>query len=149
MEVRSDRRFRFDVEPQAVWDAIGQIESYREWWPWLVEFEARGLQPGDVWRCAVRPPLPYTVRFAIELLELAEPHLVTAQLTGDISGTARLEIQPAGTGSDLRLTSALGPNGRAFRLFATTARPIARYGHDWILDTGAAQFAKRALTPAD
>jgi len=146
--MRSDRQFRFDVEPHVVWDAIGQVDLYHEWWPWLVEFDARGLESGDVWRCAVKPPLPYTLRFAIELVDVEKPNLVTGKLSGDLKGTAGLEIAAAADGSggsDLRLTSALGPSGFAFRLFASAARPLARYGHDWILDTGAAQFAKRAF----
>jgi uncharacterized protein YndB with AHSA1/START domain len=149
VEVRSDRRFRFDADAQTVWDAIGDVESYREWWPWLVDFEAKGLHLGDVWQCAVKPPLPYTLRFDIELIDLVEPSLITAEVTGDISGGARLEIRPGDHGSDLRLISSLQPTGLAFRVLATAARPVARYGHDWILDNGAAQFAKRALGQPD
>jgi uncharacterized protein YndB with AHSA1/START domain len=146
VEVRSDRRWRFEAEPAVVWAAIGDVTSYRRWWPWLVDFDARGLESGDLWTCAVKPPLPYTVRFTIELDEVIEPRLVTSRLAGDLRGTARLELEPAADGaSDLRLVSALGPTGLALRALSAAARPVARYGHDWILDSGAAQFASSAL----
>ena len=70
MEVRSDRRFRFDAAPPAFWAAIGSVDDYPRWWPWLRSFEARALAPGDEWRCTVKPPLPYVVRFTIHLDEV-------------------------------------------------------------------------------
>jgi len=27
------------------------------------------------------------------------------------------------------------------------AKPVARFGHDWVLDSGARQFIARAITP--
>ena len=31
------------------------------------------------------------------------------------------------------------------RTFAAVARPVVRFGHDWVLDTGVQQFRSRAL----
>ena len=82
----SDRPYHFAVTPAALWSAIAETADYRRWWPWLTGFEANGLVAGDVWRCAVRPPLPYTLRFAIHLDEVVPTTLVTARLSGDIAG---------------------------------------------------------------
>ena len=100
---------------------------------------------GDDWRCTVSPPLPYTLRFTIHLDAVEEPRLVTSHITGDIRGTASIEIAPMPGGSELHLTSMLTPSRRAFGFVATIARPIVRRGHDWVLDTGAEQFVSRAL----
>jgi hypothetical protein len=81
MEVQSERRFHFDAEPAELWHAMGSVERYREWWPWLRSFDASGLAPANA----------------------------------------------------------------LLRVLATVGRPIARYGHDWVLDVGAGQFASRAL----
>ena len=40
------------------------------WWPWLTSFDAAGLVAGARWQCTVRPPLRYSVRFAIDLEEV-------------------------------------------------------------------------------
>jgi hypothetical protein len=145
MEVQSERRFHFDAEPADLWHAIGSVERYREWWPWLRSFDAAGLVAGDRWRCTVKPPLPYTVRFTVHLQEVVPVTQIVAAVTGDIEGRARLDIAPVEDGCTVHLRSGLAPANALLRVLATVGRPIARYGHDWVLDVGAGQFASRAL----
>ena len=145
MELASDRHYRFPVPADAFWSAIGATDDYRRWWPWLRTFDAEGLVAGDVWRCAVRPPLRYTVRFAVHLGTVEPPRVIDARVEGDIAGTARLVVTPRDDGCDVRLTSTLAPSHRGLALLASVARPLVRRGHDWVLDTGARQFASRAL----
>ena len=92
VELVSDRRYRFALQPDALWSALDATDDYRRWWPWLRTFEADGLRAGDRWSCAVRPPLPYTLRFVIHLDDVDPPRLITAHVTGDITGEARVEI---------------------------------------------------------
>jgi hypothetical protein len=141
----SDRSYRFEVASHALWSAIGDTADYPRWWPWLSDFEANGLMAGDVWTCTVRPPLPYRLRFAIHLDEVVPTTLVTARVSGDIAGTARLDIVPSDGGCDVRLRSSLSPSSAAFGVLALFARPIVRRGHDWVLDTGARQFVRLAV----
>lgn len=147
VELTSGRQYRFAIDPDGLWSALDATDSYQRWWPWLRTFDADGLTAGGQWHCAVRPPLPYTLRFTIHLDEVVPPRLVRAHLTGDIAGMARVEVEPSTDGCDVRLTSTLSPSSRAFALFATIARPAVRRGHDWVLDTGAGQFAARAVEP--
>lgn len=141
----SDRRFRFPVAPTDFWATAARTDEYPSWWPWLRAFEARGLVAGDVWRCAVRPPLRYTVRFTVHLEEAEPPRTIHARIAGDIVGTARLRVDPDGNGCVVRLTSSLEPDGRVLGLLTRLAGPLARRGHDWILATGAEQFTREAL----
>ena len=145
MRLESDRSYRFAVPPGTLWSAIAETAEYPSWWPWLTAFEARGLVSGDVWRCTVRPPLPYRLRFAIHLDEVVPTEVVAARISGDIAGTARLDVAADDDGCAVRLRSSLEPNGTAFGWLARLAGPIARRGHDWVLDTGARQFVTRAL----
>jgi uncharacterized protein YndB with AHSA1/START domain len=150
VELASDRRYHFDASPGEVWAALADTAGYRRWWPWVAAFDGDRLAAGDAWRCAVRPPLGYTVRFTIHLDEVVRPTSVAARVAGEIRGDARIELEPCGDGCALRLTSTLAPGNRAFALLAAIARPIVRRGHDWVLDTGARQFAARALgAPSD
>jgi hypothetical protein len=56
-----------------------------------------------------------------------------------------MTIAPIGEGCTVHLVSELVPDNRLLRAAALVARPIVRFGHDWILDTGASQFAASAL----
>ena len=145
MHVGSDRSYRFDASPEAVWSAVSDLGSYRRWWPWLRRFDATALATGDVWRCTVQPPLPYTLRFTVTLDEVAPPRLVRASVAGDIEGSAALDVGPWGTGAEVRLVSELSPTNALLRAVAVAAGPVVRFGHDWVLDTGARQFSERAL----
>ncbi len=145
MEIRSDHTFTFDADPDAVWRAIGTTDRYRTWWPWLRRFDAGPLEAGQRWTCEVRPPLPYTVRFVVTIDEVVVPTRVASTIEGDIAGTAVLGLVAHDAGSELRLTAALQPDNTLLRSLGVLARPLARFGHDWVITTGARQFARAAL----
>ena len=145
MELRSDRRYPMPAETAAVWAAIGSVDQYRQWWPWLRQFEAEGLVEGDVWVCAIQPPLPYSLRFTVRIDHLEVPGTIEVTIDGDVTGTARVELVPSAEGSEIHLVASLSPSRRWLQAVSILARPLARFGHDWILDTGARQFAERAL----
>lgn len=145
MQVRSDRSYRFSHPPEAVWDAIGRVDAYRDWWPWLRAFAARGLVAGDRWECAVRPPVPYVLRFTITLDRVAELRQIDATVSGDLTGTAAVVLTPTQAGCDVRLTSSLEPTARPLRTVMRVAPGLGRFGHDWVLDVGVRQFRRRAL----
>ncbi len=147
VDVRSDRRFRFDAERAVVWAAVARVDRYQEWWPWLHDFDGAAMREGERWRCVIRPPLPYQLRFDVVLVEVIEHRRVSARLDGDITGWAQLTAVDRGAGCELRLQSALSPANRTLRLVASVARPVVTFGHDWVLDTGAREFRSRALPP--
>ena len=93
----------------------------------------------------VQPPLPYTLRFRLELTGLQPGTSVDADVAGDIRGDASFSLAPApGGGTDVHLVSALEPGNAFLRTVARWAAPIARYGHDWVLDQAVRQFADHA-----
>ena len=145
MEIRSDRRHQFSVGPDELWAAMARVDAYREWWPWLRHFEAGALEAGATWAAVVQPPAPYRLRFELHLGDVEAPCLVTAEVAGDITGSARLEITATPNGSELHLVSQLAPTNTVLRAVAQVARPVARFGHGWVLDTGLRQFRDRAL----
>jgi hypothetical protein len=145
VRIRSDRRHAFSVPPAELWAAMARIEAYRIWWPWLRRFEADGFAPGSTWSAVVQPPLPYRLRFDVVLDQVDAPSVVSAQVSGDIEGSARLEVAPLDDGCELHLLSELRPTNGVLRAVAQVAAPLARFGHDWVLDTGLRQFRDRAL----
>lgn len=145
--LESDRRFAVEAEPDEVWSSLCRPERYRSVWPWLRDFDGTVLAAGERWWCAVQPPLPYVVRFGLVLHTVVEGERVEADVDGDIRGWARLVVLPAVHGTDLHLVSALEPATTLLRTVLRAAPPVARFGHDWVLDTGARQFRARAVPP--
>ena len=145
MRLKSTRRLDFSADRETVWAAIGRVSDFPRLWPWLRRFEGDRIEPGATLRCTVQPPLPYVLRFTITIVEVDAPGLVTATIAGDISGTARLVLEDHGPRCEGELTSTLSPEQPLLRLMASLAPPVASFGHDWVLETGARQFSAKAL----
>ena len=96
--------------------------------------------PGEVWTATVQPPLPYRLTFDLLITEVRPLRVVAVDVTGDIEGTARLEVSTSRVGSELHFTSELTPTNSILRTVAQVAAPVARYGHAWVLDSGLRQF---------
>ena len=140
MRLTTDRRYDFPLSAGEFWARIGQVDHYQRWWPWLHEFDGQALRAGDVWQCEVHPPAPYVVRFSVALEQVIVDKSVTARISGDIEGTAALHIWDEASGCTVRLQSALAPAKQSLRFMSIVARPVLRFGHNWILDAGVRQF---------
>jgi hypothetical protein len=165
-------RYELPLPRETAWSLMSQVERYQSWWPWLRQFEGGGLSAGDEWRCLVQPPVPYLVRFRVVIDHVEAPGLVRARVLGDVVGDATLTLESssepgesagvrvgqngdAGTvdsagaaGCVARLHSSLAPGNTALAVVSRFAAPIARFGHDWVLDSAARQFIARAVEPA-
>lgn len=143
--VRSDRRWSFEESPDEIWASISEVGNYRRWWPWLRTFDPDdGLVTAACWYCEVEPPLPYVVRFRIELDRVDVARSVQTTVSGDVRGAAELTLRecPDG-GTTARLVSRLTPANPLLRTVGTVARPMVQWGHDWVLDQGRRQFVDR------
>lgn len=143
MHIRSDRTYDFDVDRARLWRALSGVDAYPHWWPWLRDFRAVALLGGDVWTCVICPPLPYRLRLRVELDDVVPEELVAATVDGDIVGSASVELSDRDDGCAVRLVSELAPANPMLRAVARSANPLVRYGHDWVLDTGARQFCQK------
>jgi hypothetical protein len=147
-------RYELPLGPEDVWSIISSVHQYRSWWPWLRQFEGGGLSVGDEWRCVVQPPVPYLVRFRVVIEQVEPPMRVRAKVLGDVVGNAELTLEKVGAGlngdagSMAVLHSSLAPGNTALAIVSRFAAPIARFGHDWVLDSAARQFIARAIEPA-
>ena len=145
MELVSRRARRFAADRSHVWNALARTDEYTRWWPWLREFGGGSLVAGDVWRCAVRPPAGYVVRFDILLDEVEPPRRISATIRGDIAGEATVTLDATEDGCDLALDSRLLAARSGLRVLSRLAPVVARRGHEWVLDNGLRQFAEGAL----
>lgn len=143
----SDRSWAFDIGVDELWERLTAVDEYPTWWPWLRGFDVEGgFSAESRWHCVVAPPLPYVVRFSIELDRVEPPRFAAASVLGDIRGHAQLTVEErAGDLSRARLTSALSPADPLLRRVASVASPLVRWGHDWVLDQGRRQFVERGI----
>jgi hypothetical protein len=144
MRLTTDRTYRFPFDAEEFWTRISHVDDYGHWWPWLHHFDGRRLSVGDVWSCQVHPPVPYVVHFTVRLDEVCHGRSVHATISGDIDGTAVLDVQQDGPGCSVRLVSELSPAKQSLRVMSIAARPVVRFGHNWILDVGVRQFRARS-----
>ena len=145
MQLTTTRELHFDADRGTVWAAMSRVTDFPSWWPWLRRFDGTDLATGSVWSCVIQPPLPYVLRVTVTLDEVVAPALVVATVAGEVSGTARLVLDDDGDRCRAVLTSTLTPTHGIPRLVARLAPAVARFGHDWVLEIGARQFADRAL----
>lgn len=145
MLLTTTRELHFDADRDSVWAAMSRVADFPTWWPWLRRFDGTDLVTGAVWSCVIKPPLPYELRVTVTLDEVVAPALVVATVAGEVTGTARLVLDEHGDGCRAVLSSTLTPDQGIPRLVARLAPAVARFGHDWVLEIGARQFADRAL----
>jgi uncharacterized protein YndB with AHSA1/START domain len=146
---RFDRRWTFAVPPDELWATVSRTDEYPNWWSWLRDFDldgaVDGLHEGAAARCVIRAPLPYALRFTVEIERVVASELVETRIRGDLDGPARLEIAPAGEGSTARLAWSLQLRDPVLRRFAVVGRPAMAWAHDRVVEVGLHQFEQRAL----
>jgi uncharacterized protein YndB with AHSA1/START domain len=127
-----------DAAPQRVWELIEQPESYPLWWP--IYLDAKLVEDngpvGSVARLRFRVLLPYTLTITTTSTRSQAPQLLEGTVSGELEGTWRWTLAPAGDGTQVVfeetvrtnrwILDLLGPI--AHRLFAMNHRIAARKG---------------------
>ena len=127
-----------------LWEAFCRTDRFPEWWPWLRVPPTARLVEGTTTPCVVRSPLLYSLRFDVSVLKVVPERLVTTRVSGDLDGTARLEVAPHPEGSEARLAWEVDVVAPPLRAASRVARPVMEWGHDWVVEMGLRQF-RRAL----
>jgi hypothetical protein len=87
------------------------------------------------------------VKFRVIIEETKRASFIRARVEGDVIGTATLTLTDDPQGCVALLDSSLAPGNATLRLVSRLAAPVARFGHDYVLDSGARLFIARAITP--
>lgn len=146
--LRTDRSYPLGEGPQEAWDALARVDAYRRWWPWLRRFDADRLASGERWEARIRIPMPWSLRFTLDLRDVEAPVRVTADVTGDIEGTATVTIERGDAGVEIRLRSDLAPRHRLLRGVNRILPGVSRRLHDRVVDRAFQQFADRDRSDA-
>lgn len=149
----SDRAWTLPASPAEVWAALERTDQYAQWWPWLDGADLPPLRAGARARVRIAAPWGYRLRLEVAIDEVREGDVrrVEATVTGDLCGSAAVEVTGGGEGgtSRLRLTWELTPGRALLRVLAVVAHPVLVWGHDRVLDAGLRQMSATAFEAHD
>jgi hypothetical protein len=142
-------RWRFQAPAEPVWAALVAIERYPEWWNCTPA--CRKLTPGEPrvgtqYLETFRARLPYTLRVTTTIAEMAAPHQLTFDTTGDLIGQGKIIVSRQGDWTEAEFPWDCHTTGFWMNLFAPLLRGLFVWNHDWMMaqgQLGLAQWLKR------
>jgi hypothetical protein len=135
-----ERSWTVPLERGALWDAVAETGRYDDWWPWLHDYRPARLVAGERAQATIAPPLPYRLRLGLEVSRAEPPARVEAVVSGDLTGVADLRFVPVPDGTEIRLQWEVELTRPGLRAIEPVARPVLRWGHDWIVDQAMRSF---------
>ncbi len=129
---------RIGADRQRVWDRIVEPLVWPSWWRWLrrVELLDRGGQQrvGARHRYTFGTALPYSLSFDTTIVRVVAPAVLEATATGDLDGSALLQLAERADGStDVTYTWLVETTKRWMNAVAPIARPAFSRNHDVLL----------------
>jgi hypothetical protein len=132
--------WRFKAPLQKVWSVVLDIERYPELWKNFRRVQITrgdGKSVGSVFVCEVRGSLPYSLTYALEVLEAEEYRHMLLRSTGDLVGSGRWEFAEAEPGTvravyfwDVATTNPI------LNLAAKLAKGALARNHDQVMANG-------------
>lgn len=134
--------WQFDAPVAAVWDVLGDFETFPMWWSNWKRLELRDPgQPigvGSIFDCEVRGSLPYSLRYTLEIVELDPPYLNVHRSSGDLVGEGRWVLAEQHDGAHVEHHWDVGTTNALFNTLA--AIPLVRRmlsdNHTLVMDNG-------------
>jgi hypothetical protein len=142
--------YRFEGDPERVWEVIQAVESWPQWWSWLNKVEV--LRPGTtdiglgaVYRYTVRAPAGYGFVYQTENVAVEPARRIDVVSSGEIVGRGRLAIESHSDGPLVVWFAWLVETPTLWmRILAPIARPMFTWNHDRMMDAFGAGLAKKA-----
>jgi hypothetical protein len=132
--------WRFQAPLQKVWSVVLDIERYPGWWKNFRRVQVTqgdGKSVGSVIQCEVRGSLPYSLNYALEVINAEEYRRILLRSTGDLAGTGRWEFEEAERGTvdavyywDVATTKSI------LNLVAPLARGALARNHERVMANG-------------
>jgi uncharacterized protein YndB with AHSA1/START domain/quercetin dioxygenase-like cupin family protein len=138
--------------PQAVFDAISDARTYPAWWrPVYIDVEAEGPAVlGKTSRQHFKGRLPYHLHTESTIVRLEPPHVVEADVTGDLRGHGKWTLTATETGTHVRFDWEVFADKALLRVLTPLLRPAFRWNHNWAIARameGLEPYAQRTAAP--
>jgi quercetin dioxygenase-like cupin family protein/uncharacterized protein YndB with AHSA1/START domain len=119
--------------PEAAFEALADARTYPSWWrPVYIDVEADGPPAvGAESRQHFKGRLPYHLRTRSRIVRLERPHVIEADVDGDLRGHGRWTLTPTLAGTHVRFDWRVHADRRLLRILTPVLRPLFRWNHDW------------------
>ncbi len=125
---------RAPVEP--VFNALADGRTYPAWWrPVYISVEADGPPAvGQVSRQHFKGRLPYHLHTTSEIVQLEAPHVVVAEVEGDLRGRGVWTLTPLDEDqTHVRFDWSVFADKKLLRTLTPVLRPLFRWNHNWAI----------------
>jgi quercetin dioxygenase-like cupin family protein/uncharacterized protein YndB with AHSA1/START domain len=121
--------------PEAVFEAISDARTYPTWWSAVyIDVDAEGPAVlGKTSRQHFKGRLPYHLRTESTIVRLDHPHVVEADVTGDLRGHGKWTLTPTETGTHVRFDWEVFADKPLLRILTPLLRPAFRWNHAWAI----------------
>ncbi len=118
---------------EAVFEALADARTYPSWWrPVYIGVEADGpAVVGAESRQHFKGRLPYQLRTRSRIVRLERPHIIEADVDGDLRGHGRWTLMTTLAGTRVRFDWRVHADRRLLRVLTPVLRPAFRWNHDW------------------
>jgi uncharacterized protein YndB with AHSA1/START domain/mannose-6-phosphate isomerase-like protein (cupin superfamily) len=137
---------------ESVFEAISDARSYPVWWkPVYVGVDADDGEPavGKESRQHFKGRLPYHLNTRSRITRLEHPHVIAAEVDGDLRGVGEWTLTETATGTHVRFDWRVHADRKLLRILTPILRPAFRWNHAWAIaraQEGLEPYA-RALRP--
>ena len=136
-------RWVVDAPIDRIYDTIGDVLGYERWWTDFVIRATGDEAPPTVGKSnelRVKAYLPFTVNFALEVLEVEAPRRILSRLSKDFEGTGEWTLVETDGTTVATLDWQPSVNKPLIRNLTPVLRPIFRSNHNWAMRHGERQI---------
>ncbi len=127
---------RFDASPEELWRELGRVHRFESWWPWMrnVRLQGEALAPGSTISFGIDPPVPFKMSICVAVTDSRPSEWIEGEVSGDLSGTARLELRDEAPGAVCTVTWDVEIANRGIRRIIHVARPVLLWAQHWAVE---------------
>jgi uncharacterized protein YndB with AHSA1/START domain len=120
---------------EAVFDAISDARTYPTWWrPVYIDVDADGEpEVGKESRQHFKGRLPYHLHTRSRISRLEPPHIIEADVEGDLRGHGKWTLTEIPAGTHVRFDWQVFADKPLLRLLTPILRPAFRWNHAWAI----------------
>ena len=139
--------WRLAAESDEVWAVVRDVESWPEWWPFVLSVTPMTGRTSPTWEFRFRTRLPYDMVFVVELLRDDPQVGVEARVAaGTVQGSGRWRVVAIEGGTLVHFDFSVRPQLAWMRAVAPVARPVFSWNHRSVMAGGATALARRLAT---
>jgi carbon monoxide dehydrogenase subunit G len=133
-------QWRIPADPDRVFAALVDVESYPQWWPGVTSVQRRNATSGEIRLRSTPVDVVFT---ATQRVVDSGERVLVAAFDGDLEGTGRWDISAAADGCTARYDESFVVRAGLVSSLGPFARPLIRASHDHMMRRGESALIRR------